>query len=304
MARQTLSIMRPKNRQALSRFPALWNGDVMDQRERIAALFDRVADTYDRVGVDLFQPIAARLVTEVAPRVGERVADIGCGRGAALLRLASAVGPSGAAVGLDLAPQMVAAAAASAAQEGLSVEAMVGDAQDPDLPTESFDIVTASLVLFFLPEPVAALRAWGELLVNGGRIAVSTFGPNSTAWEPVDAVFEPYLPPGMRDARTTGKQGPFGSDAGVERLLVDAGFADVCTAVGTVSVRFDDADHWHRWTMSTGQRGMWEMVPEAERAAVRASASRLLDNTRRQNADHRIGFDQSVRYTLGRRRNR
>ena len=81
-------------------------------------------------------------------------------------------------------------------------------------------------------------------------------------------------------------------------------FADVCTAVGTVSVRFDDADHWHRWTMSTGQRGMWEMVPEAERAAVRASASRLLDNTRRQNADHRIGFDQSVRYTLGRRRNR
>ena len=57
----------------------LWNGDVMDQRERIAALFDRVADTYDRVGVDLFQPIAARLVEEVAPMVGERVVDIGCG---------------------------------------------------------------------------------------------------------------------------------------------------------------------------------------------------------------------------------
>jgi len=34
----------------------------MDQRERIAALFDRVADTYDGVGVDLVQPIAARLV--------------------------------------------------------------------------------------------------------------------------------------------------------------------------------------------------------------------------------------------------
>lgn len=67
----------------------------MDERERMSALFDRVADTYDRVGVDLFQPIAARLVEEVAPMVGERAVDIGCGRGAALLPLASAVGPSG-----------------------------------------------------------------------------------------------------------------------------------------------------------------------------------------------------------------
>lgn len=273
----------------------------MDQRERIAALFDRVADTYDRVGVDLFQPIAARLVEEVTPKAGERVADIGCGRGAALLRLASAVGPSGRAVGLDLAPQMVAAAAADAASAGLSVEVMVGDAQDPDLPADSFDIVTASLVLFFLPDPVAALRAWRQLLVNDGRIAVSTFGAISSAWEPVDAVFEPYLPPGMRDARTTGKQGPFGSDAGVERLLADAGLTDIRTTTGSVAVRFDDADHWHRWTMSTGQRGMWELVPEAERAAVRASADRLLDDTRQQNADHRIGFDQEVRYTLGQR---
>ena len=30
---------------------------VMDQRERVAAVFDRAAETYDRVGVELFQPI-------------------------------------------------------------------------------------------------------------------------------------------------------------------------------------------------------------------------------------------------------
>jgi len=274
----------------------------MDQRERIAALFDRVADTYDRVGIDLFQPIASRLVDEIAPKAGERVADIGCGRGAVLLRLALAVGPTGRAVGLDLAPQMVAAAAESATQEGLTVEVMVGDAQDPVLPIESFDVVTASLVLFFLPDPVAALQAWRELLLDGGRVGVSTFGPYSSHWAPVDAVFDPYLPPDMRDARTTGKLGPFGSDAGVEKLLVDAGFVDVRTASGSVSVRFDNADHWHRWTMSTGQRGMWEMVPVGERAALRTNAERLLADTQRQNADRRMGFDQAVRYTFGRRR--
>ncbi len=276
-------------------------GGPVDQRQRVAAIFDRVADTYDQVGVDMFQPIARRLVEELRPKAGERIVDIGCGRGAVLLPLAAAVGPTGHATGLDLAPRMVVAATEQAARAGFSVDVVVGDAQEPDLPKQSFDALASSLVLFFLPDPAAALRAWRELLVDGGRIAVSTFGPYSEPWQAVDAVFGPYLPPGMRDARTTGKEGPFASDAGVERLLSDAGFAEVRTVGEVVPVRFDDADHWHRWTMSTGQRFMWELVPEGERAAVRARASAAAEDTRSHNADGRIGFDQQVRYTLGTR---
>jgi ubiquinone/menaquinone biosynthesis C-methylase UbiE len=77
----------------------------MDQRERIAAMFDQVADSYDQVGVELFQPIADRLVHILAPRPGERALDLGCGRGAALLRLAAGVGPTGRALGMDLVPR-------------------------------------------------------------------------------------------------------------------------------------------------------------------------------------------------------
>jgi hypothetical protein len=66
-------------------------------------------------------------------------------------------------------------------------------------------------------------------------------------------------------------------------------------------VRFDDADHWHRWTMSTGQRFMWDLVPDTDRAAVRARTAAAVEDTRQHNADGRIGFDQQVRYTLGRR---
>ena len=107
---------------------------LMDQRERVAAVFDRAAETYDRVGVDLFQPIAARLVEESGPKVGERVIDIGCGRGAALLPLAAAVGPTGRAIGLDLAPQMVAATASEAAQAGLAVEVCSVTHKNPTYP--------------------------------------------------------------------------------------------------------------------------------------------------------------------------
>ena len=46
---------------------------------RVAAVFDRVADTYDAVGVPWFTPIAERLVAEMAPAPGERALDIGTG---------------------------------------------------------------------------------------------------------------------------------------------------------------------------------------------------------------------------------
>ena len=54
---------------------------------RVAALFDRVAPTYESVGVPWFEPIADGLVRAVAPQPGERAVDLGCGRGAALVRL-------------------------------------------------------------------------------------------------------------------------------------------------------------------------------------------------------------------------
>jgi SAM-dependent methyltransferase len=272
------------------------------QRTQLQGLFDQMAPTYDHVGVEFFGPIAAGLVAELDPQPGEHVLDVGCGRGAVLSRVARTVGSTGSVLGIDFSPAMVEASLSVAEAAGLThVDIRVMDAQDPDLPTAHFDVIASSLVLFFLPDPAAALRAWRGLLVDGGRIAVSTFGGYDTAWESVDAVFGPYLPPGMRDARTSGKQGPFATDEGVELLLSDAGFVDVRTVGGSVPVRFDSADHWHRWTMSTGQLLMWELVPDADRAAVQANAYASVEETRRHNADGRMGFDQEVRYTLGRR---
>jgi len=109
--------------------------------------------------------------------------------------------------------------------------------------------------------------------------------------------------PPARDARRPdlGQGRSVRLDRGVELLLSDAGFTGVRTVSGSVPVRFDSADHWHRWTMSTGQRFMWDLVPDTERAAVLARASTAAEDTRRHNSDGRIGFDQQVRYTFGRR---
>ena len=269
----------------------------MDQKQMVRTTFDSIADTYDDVGVDFFGPIADGLLQGLDLRSGERVLDVGCGKGAVLARAAAAVGPDGLAVGVDLSPRMVEAARTATA--GLPVEVHVGDAEDPPVGDLTFDAVTSSAVLFFVPEPVRALRAWHALLTDSGRIGVSTFGDYTTGWKHVDAVFEPYLPPQLRDARTSGTEGPFESDAGVEGLLRDAGFIDVRTTSAVIQVRFDDEEHWHRWSLSTGQRAFWELVPSDQRDDLKAEAYRRLQQCR--DADGRIGFDQVVRFTYGRR---
>lgn len=264
--------------------------------DRVAALFDRVADTYDAVGVEWFTPIAAGLVRELAPTPGERALDVGCGRGAATTALAEAVGPDGRVLGLDLAPRMVSSTAAGLAHLP-QVELRVGDARSPGLPPASFDVVAASLVLFFLPDPASALRAWCEVLVPGGRLGIATFGPAGHVLSTVDELFVPHLPPAMLDARTSGRRGPFASDAGVEALFCEAGLTDVRTVHLALRTVLTGPGQWRDFSWSHGQRGMWEAVPSEHHAALLAEALELLEAARE--TDGTVVLHQDVRYTLG-----
>lgn len=264
----------------------------------IAGVFDRAADTYDAVDVAWFQPIANGLVDELAVQPGERVLDVGCGRGAALVPLARAVGPTGTALGIDLSPRMVQRTAQDLV--GMpQVQVWVADACAPDLPASSFDVVASSLVLFFLPDPGAAVATWSQLLVPGGRLGVATFGPQDERWKRIDAVFTPYLPAAMLDARTSGQRGPFSSDEGMAQLLHDSGLVDVRTCRRSVEAVFRDAQHLMQFSWSHGQRAMWEAVPERQRPALRRDIIGAVNELSEESG--RLTFSQPVRYTLARR---
>jgi hypothetical protein len=57
----------------------------------------------------------------------------------------------------------------------------------------------------------------------------------------VDALFHPYLPPQMLDARTSGEAGPFESDQGLEELCGSCGARDLRSQHLALAVRFRDA---------------------------------------------------------------
>ena len=218
--------------------------------------------------------------------------DIGCGRGAALIPLAAAAGSAGTVLGIDLAPRMVELTARDV-EHLPQVTVRVADASSPGLPAASFDVIAASLVLFFLPDPVTALQQWRELLVPGGRLGVSTFGEQDPRWARIEEVFRPYLPPAMLDARTSGRRGPYASDDGVVGLLEEAGFAAVRTSHLGVEAVFDNPEHLLKFTWSHGQRAMWEAVPVSDRDDVTqqllSAAARLIG------PDGRLRLQQQVR---------
>src|SRR4051794_37473615 len=137
----------------------------MDQapspRPTVAQVFDSLADSYDQSGVEFFGPVAERLVALLAPQTGERALDLGCGRGAVTVPLEQAVGSSGAVPAVDISAAMVAATRELVGAAGLDhVTVVEADAADPALEPAGHDVVGSSLVLFFLPEPLAALTRW------------------------------------------------------------------------------------------------------------------------------------------------
>jgi len=267
-------------------------------RTGVQRLFDTLAGTYDQVGVDLFQPVAAGSAEALDPAPGEHALVMGCGRGAEVVPLARGVGGAGRVLAVDLSPAMVEACRKVVAQaELVNVEVRQGDAQEPDLDEPPFDLVASSLVLFFLPDPQAALTAWLGLLRPGGRLGVATFRGRDPFLELAHELFEPYLPPDLLGARTTGAKGPFASDAGMTGLLRAAGFVDVQSVASTVSPAFRDVEHWYEFSMSVGMRQYWQAVPTRARARVRAEVFELVSQL--ATADGTIQLPFGVRYSLG-----
>jgi ubiquinone/menaquinone biosynthesis C-methylase UbiE len=269
----------------------------VDPRPEIASVFSKVADTYDRVGVRFFSVFGKQLVQDADLRPSDRVLDVGCGGGAALFPAAAAVGPDGSVVGIDLAPGMVDRTAVQIRERGLAnVRVEVMDAQEPSLPPGAFDVVTASFVVFFLPDPLAGLRSWHDLLIPGGRLAMTTFAGDDPRFGWQQSVFAPYAPPGIQRPQHTGL---FGSTEGVHGLVGQAGFVDQTSTVREHLVVFDSPEHWLSWSMSQGQRAFWDRMSDADRIRVRAQVTNLLQSMAEPDAS--IVLRQGVRYTLAHR---
>ncbi|MDI4647604.1 class I SAM-dependent methyltransferase [Cohnella hashimotonis] len=139
-----------------------------------------------RTLADSFPLLAQRMKT------GLRVLDVGCGTGAITRGIAEAVGPRGRTVGVDSNAALIAEARAKhAGTPGLTFD--VSDVGS--LPADqTFDIVAASRLLVWLPDPGAGMASLAGAVRPGGTVLVADYNHDKIEWspEPPDSMKEFY----------------------------------------------------------------------------------------------------------------
>jgi len=254
----------------------------VDVHAHLIGAYERAAPTYERTGVAQHGPLAERLANLVLLGPGGRVLDVGCGAGGALLPAARRVGPTGEAVGVDIAPGMVERTRAAAEEAGLDqvrAEVMDGAALD-GIEDESFDAVLAAFTLAAIPDADRALAEWRRVLRPTGTLGVAVWEnllDNRWRWEgELLRRFAHEVPPELLETVGT-MTGRFAEPADLRRALEGAGFTDVTLEQAAVEQTFASAGAWWEWTWSGGARAFLEAMSEDAQARFRAEAFERLD---------------------------
>jgi ubiquinone/menaquinone biosynthesis C-methylase UbiE len=216
-----------------------------NQKAQSRAVFNQLAQVYDS-GPGCFAYFGARLVdaADLAPR--QRVLDVACGRGAVLFPAAERVGPQGMAVGIDLSEEMVQATRAESAQRGLTVSVQVGDAEQLEFDSASFDRVLCGFGVMFFPRLERALAEFRRVLKPGGLVAVSMWQVAQA--DDAQVVLDRLFPSTQNVARwiTQPEQ--------LSGLLGEAGFEDARVASDAHTFHYPSFEHYWQAVRGTGLR--------------------------------------------------
>lgn len=124
--------------------------------------------------------VGERIVHRVGVRPGEDVLDVACGPGNAAIPAAVA----GARVtGVDLTPELFEPGRKLAAEAGVQVEWVEGDAEALPVDDASVDVVLSTFGAMFAPRHDVTAREIARVLRPGGRLGLCNWTPEGSVGE-------------------------------------------------------------------------------------------------------------------------
>ncbi len=197
----------------------------------IGQVFSRGAGTYAHIRY--FWHFGRLIAQHARLEPGQHVLDVACGRGASLFPAAEQVGPSGRAVGIDLADEMVSQTRQDAAQRGLGhVQLHTMSAEQLSFPDAAFDAVLCGFALPFMQRLDQALSEMRRVLKPGGRLVAATWGQEDERWAWLDDLLQRYG--AVRPLRAQSLDTP----ASLAQALAQAHFADVRVAIEETEIYY------------------------------------------------------------------
>jgi SAM-dependent methyltransferase len=155
----------------------------------------------------VWEALVEVLMTALAPAKDERILDVGAGAGHAAVAAASAVGPSGEVVAVDMVEPVLRMAERRAREGGVeNVRFLQIDAGSDEIPGAPFDAVCSLLGVMFFTNPVGAFTNLRNHVRPGGRfVAVAWGDPAENPLLP-ETLLAPFAP----DANWTAVDGVYG----------------------------------------------------------------------------------------------
>jgi SAM-dependent methyltransferase len=137
-----------------------------------AGNFDEIAQRIPGVGRKLVE------LSDIGP--GMDVLDVACGTGNATIPAAVA---GGRCVGVDLTPELFEAARMHAAEAGVEIDWVQGDAEALPFKDESFDRVISTFGVMFAPRHEVAAAELARVVRPGGQIGLACWTPTGLIGE-------------------------------------------------------------------------------------------------------------------------
>ena len=141
-----------------------------ERKERIVNYWEKRSDSFlVQKRQELHSAMAERWMREIHVQLPEeknlKILDVGCGAGFFSILLAK---EGYQVTGIDLTPDMIKNARLLAEEEKVSCEFQVMDAENPEFPDETFDVVISRNLTWTLPHVQHAYQEWILVLKKGG----------------------------------------------------------------------------------------------------------------------------------------
>jgi ubiquinone/menaquinone biosynthesis C-methylase UbiE len=207
-------------------------------------------EAYDRFMGRYSTPLAPRFADFASIGGAQRLLDVGCGPGALTGELVRRFGAESVSA-IDPAPGFVEAAA----DRHPGVDVRRAEAESLPFEDGSFDAALAQLVVHFMRDPAAGIGEMRRVTRHDGVVAACVWdhagdaGPLARFWS---AARE--LDPGVADESEL----PGAREGDLERLLREAGLADVEERLLTVEVEHASFEEWWEpFTLGIGPAGAY-----------------------------------------------
>ncbi len=227
------------------------------------------AEIYDEFFVPaLFGAWAPRLVAAAELAPGMRVVDVACGTGALAIEAANITSSSGAVVGIDLNPGMLAVAGRKAPE----LDWRQAPAESLPLESDTFDAAISQFGLMFFDDKSAAIAEMWRVLRPGGCLVLAVWA--SLERSPGYATLALLIRRLFGSSAAASLLAPFslGEPEALRSLLDAAGINHANVELASADARFPSIRSWMHteirgWTLADqiGDEQFETLVREAQR---------------------------------------